>query len=818
MPSATNLLQLYEQAEAEQIDSAENIDEIKHILKSGDLSEFAEEIGSTDMSVIRQTLMQHLTDNQQLFAEAQSSMKKYTKQLKRKGIDIESFHAIKAMKMANEQKDADWKRDCDVHLDKLRPCERTINGVTTRQAIGASGYMGSEVTVTDGDEIDVLEDTPAMANDKGDVFRFYDDANDASEKDDPIRFTSSGAVNVSNFRIQPNLALQMKPHQVEAAEMILKEVGQGESGFLLAHAMGLGKSLTTIATFCAFFHAIPKMKCMLVCPKTLMSSWAAELMKWDDYVNFTYYEPVDEDKPMVIQRWVKHGGLIIIGNDRFRIQMEKEALDIDFIVIDEAHSLKNVDTRFYQSIKDHSPRRKLLLTGSPMQNHLMEYHAMLDLVQPHFMNAAEFRKEFVKVIERGAMADADSAEVTAAQIKIDVLQRRFSRYSHRRSVAVLKASLPTMHDFKLTYRVAGYDGIVSSKDAFEQTQQTITASIKQKTGLAVKLLNSIAKQTNGSDFCIVFSKRKDVLLKMSELISGPIIDGTTDAATRQRFVEEFQHGQHPVLYSTIKVGGVGLNLQRGNRILILDPSWNPVDDKQACFRAYRYGQQKEVYIYRFIVANSIEECIYRCAIHKNSAACRIIDEKEVERHFTRSQLQALQSFPEKVLKKTKDECLNAVIKHFDTCSAYALLFAEAEKDKLSEREQADADNAYNILMKNQSREITVGDQTQLVSSKDIFDSDGKLIPPLPICWKYNNIGHLEFEPIQPYSQEILHYTIEVLDLDNTLIKRMKPAAALVGNKQWTLKIGVTVDCRLRCCSHTADVTSEWSESSAILFV
>lgn len=812
MPSITTLLRLYEQAEAEHIDSGENIDQIRHILESGDLSEFAEEIGTSDTSVISETLMQHLSDNQQLHKDSKSTMQIYAKRLKRKRVDMESYYAVKALKMANEQKNEVWRKNCDVYLDKIRPCERTINGVTTRQAIGASGYLSSEATVKDGDEVDVLEDVPAMANDKGDILRYYDDANDASGKEDPIMSSFSGAINVASFRIQPKLALQMKPHQVEAAEMILKEVGQGESGFLLAHAMGLGKSLTTIATLSAFFNAFPNMRCMLVCPKTLMSSWTAELLKWDDHINFTYYEPIDEHRPVTFQRWVKHGGLIIIGNDRFRIQMEKEAVDIDFIIIDEAHSLKNIDTRFYQSVKDYSPRRKLLLTGSPMQNHLMEYHAMLDLVQPHFMNAAAFRKEFVKVIERGAMADADSTEVTAAQIKIDVLQRRFSRYIHRRSVAVLKASLPSMHDFKLTYRVDGYDGMLSSKNAFEQTQQTITASMKYKTKLAVLLLNSIAKQ---NDYCIVFSKRKDVLVRMNQLISGPIIDGTTDIATRQLIVDEFQHGQHPILYSTIKVGGVGLNLQRANRIIILDPSWNPVDDKQACFRAYRYGQQKEVYIYRFIVANSIEECIYRCAIHKNSAACRIIDEKEVERHFTRSQLQALQSFPEKVLKKTKDDCLNAVIKHFDSCSEYALLFAEAEKDKLSQREQSDADNAYNILMMNQSREIIVRDQSHLMSSKDIFDCDGKLIPPLPICWKYNNNGQLEFQSIRPYSQEILHYTIEVLDIDDNLIKRVKPAAIRVC-VEWQLKIGV--DCRLRCCSHTADETSEWSELSPVLFV
>ena len=138
MPSVAKLLQLYEQSEAEEVDSAENIDEINDILKSGDLSQFAEEVGTTDTSVIRETLIQQLTENQQLHAESRSTMKRYEKLLKRKGIDIHAFHAAKALKMADDHKDAAWRKDCDTHLDQLRPCERTINGITSRQAIGAS--------------------------------------------------------------------------------------------------------------------------------------------------------------------------------------------------------------------------------------------------------------------------------------------------------------------------------------------------------------------------------------------------------------------------------------------------------------------------------------------------------------------------------------------------------------------------------------------------------------------------------------------------------------------------------------------------------
>ena len=440
--SATKLLQLYERRQAEENESSSNIDTLEEYMNGtdDDVLQFSDELGTTDCVEIRKVIAQYIIDNKQLQTDTKYKLKKLENKLKRKGVDMCTYRHLKIRQEANIHENDDWKTQCDAYLDQTRPCTKTINNVTIRVPFGASGYVGSSATHEENDEVDVIEDTPAMENDAGDILRYYNDANDASGCEIPTHSSFSGALHVFNFRIQPKLALQMKPHQLEAAEMIIKEVGHGNSGFLLAHSMGLGKTLTTIATLCAFFHVTKNIKCMVVCPKTVQNEWFAELLKWNDYLNFTYYEPVDEDKPLTIEKWKRNGGLIIIGNDRYRIQMQKESVQIDFMILDEAHRLKNIDTNFYQTVKDFSPARKLLLTGSPLQNHLMEYHAMLDLIQPNFMNAAEFRKEFVKIIERGAMADANDEEVTAAQIKINVLQRRFSRHIHRRSVAVLKAS------------------------------------------------------------------------------------------------------------------------------------------------------------------------------------------------------------------------------------------------------------------------------------------------------------------------------------------------------------------------------------------
>ena len=243
-----------------------------------------------------------------------------------------------------------------------------------------------------------------------------------------------------------------------------------------------------------------------------------------------------------------------------------------------------------------------------------------------------------------------------------------------------------MNEFKLTYKAPLPEE--DHDNDFQLCQRTIEESLKKKTKLAVALIDAI---TQRGDAVLVFSRRIQVLKTIQSQRNGILMTGeeVKDPSKRQSIVDEFQNGDCLIFYMTTQVGGVGLNLFKANRIMILDPSWNPVDDRQACFRAYRYGQTKPVTIYRFIVKNSVEERMYRLAVHKNLAACRIVDEKDVERHFTKDQLKALDAYKDEPLKTTPDKVLNSVMHLFTSCSSHDVLFAESISEKLTEEELAE---------------------------------------------------------------------------------------------------------------------------------
>lgn len=641
-------------------------------------------------------------------------------QLEEKGYDLAAYYKQSVLAQAEHFKNAQWKRDADAFLEARRPVKRSRGreGVEEVCPVGASGFTGyveglnrdpltaSNIYEDEGlDEVDVLDASASpLEGDKSDTLNFYSYANDCQDQDIVTKVETSGAIVVGHIRVVPELAFCLKPHQNEAVKLIITRILENK-GTLLAHSMGLGKTLSAITVMDSLMRH-NKAKMLLLCPKTVLYNWPSELDKWDNHLALLWYSPIDDGNHSDIARWNRKGGLLIMGHERFRKYQSDctPSLSPDILFIDEAHKLKNEENMLYKAVSALTIP-KILLTGSPMQNHFREYCTMVGLVSDQ-VDTKTLKTEFADAIEACNMADASSAAISEGKAKMRAFTLLTSSCVHRRSAAILSLSLPPKIEYKLTYSVPKPTGQLQ---LFAEREQVLSISQPFKVKLVVQLIDEIRSGTN--DSILVFSRKPETLASIRSERDGFYMDGPTSTTERLNIVEKFVANDTPqIFYMTTGVGSLGLNLFKANRVIICDPSWNPQDDKQALFRAYRFGQQKPVTVYRMIAWNGqakdfkIEEYIYRLQVYKHSLASRLVDEQEIDRHFTRAELKHAvdqSSYASQFMSKVNDSALQALLhRGLIKVEDHDALFTE-EDEKLTELEEQDAENQYNIIMRKQ---------------------------------------------------------------------------------------------------------------------
>lgn len=646
-------------------------------------------------------------------------------QLEEKGYDLAAYYKQSVLDQAEGSKNAQWKRDADAFLETQRPVKRTRgrDGVEEVCPVGASGFTGyvegidrdpltaSNIYEDEGlDEVDVLDATASpLEGDKSDTLNFYSYANDCQDQDIVTKVETSGAIVIGHIRVVPELALCLKPHQSEAVKLIITRILENK-GTLLAHSMGLGKTLSAITVMDGLMRH-NKAKMLLLCPKTVLYNWPSELDKWDDHLALLWYSPIDDGNYSDIARWNRKGGLLIMGHERFRKYQSDftPPLAPDILFVDEAHKLKNEENMLYKTVSALTIP-KILLTGSPMQNHFREYCTMIGLVSDQ-IDTKTLKTEFADAIEASNMADASEAVISEGKAKMRAFTLLTSSCVHRRSSAILSLSLPPKIEYKITYSVPKQTGQLQ---LFAEREQVLSISQPLKVKLVVQLIDEIRSDTN--DSILVFSRKPETLASIRSERDGFYMDGPTSTNERLSIVQKFTADDIPrILYMTTGVGSLGLNLFKANRVIICDPSWNPQDDKQALFRAYRFGQQKPVTVYRLIAWNGnakdfkIEEYIYRLQVHKHSLASRLVDEQEIDRHFTRKELKHAvdqSSYASQFLLKVNDSALQTVLRQGSIkVEDHDVLFTE-EDEELTEFEEQDAENQYNIIMRKQQKDMT----------------------------------------------------------------------------------------------------------------
>ncbi|KAJ3574655.1 hypothetical protein NP233_g1623 [Leucocoprinus birnbaumii] len=450
--------------------------------------------------------------------------------------------------------------------------------------------------------------------------------------------------------LDPILSRRMRDHQKEGVKFLYecvmglrKHEGQG---CILADEMGLGKTLQTIALVWTLLKQNPYSgigpvvkKAMIVCPVSLVNNWKSEFYKWlgRDRIGVAICSK-DPIELHAFKNSPTHQ-VLVIGYERLRSMVNKsEKLrcfpQIDIIICDEGHRLKSSQNKTTQMFKDFKTRRRIILSGTPIQNDLSEFHAMAEFCNPGlFDDYPTFRRVYETPILKSRAPDATTKELELGEGRMNQLLTIAKSFVLRRDASLLKNYLPPKYEYVVfitptTLQLEIFRRILNPDRMDDLIEQSTTAESLALIGVLTKISNSpillrataeSAKEKEKSMFHkrnfteaarLVPENAQIDDMNLSEAFcrkkrySYFRLDGQTPQAQRQEYVNAFnksnQRGGFIFLLSS-KAGGIGINL-----IVMIYNLWPVATD----------GQKRPVYIYRFLTTGAIDEKIYQRQVTK----------------------------------------------------------------------------------------------------------------------------------------------------------------------------------------------------------
>uniref|UniRef100_A0AAQ4R0B8 DNA repair and recombination protein RAD54-like n=1 Tax=Gasterosteus aculeatus aculeatus TaxID=481459 RepID=A0AAQ4R0B8_GASAC len=534
--------------------------------------------------------------------------------------------------------------------------------------------------------------------------------------------------------VDPVLGKVLRPHQREVKVLEwwrrgLKRRISGSYGCIMADEMGLGKTLQCIALMWTLLRQSPDAKAeidkvIVVSPSSLVRNWYNEVGKWLG----GRVSPVaidggskDEIDRQLVNFISQHGlriptPILIISYETFRLHagvLHKGK--VGMVICDEGHRLKNSDNQTYQALNAMSAQRRVLISGTPIQNDLLEYFSLVHFVNAGILGTAqEFKKRFELPILKGRDADASDKDRETGEGKLKELISIVNRCLIRRTSDILSKYLPVKIEQVVCCRLTPlqselykhflrkakpiealqegkinvsslssitslkklcnhpalvYDKCVESAEGFEGALDLFppgycTKAVEPQLSGKMLVLDYILAmtRTTSSDKVVLVSNYTQTLDLFEKLCRSRRylyvrLDGTMSIKKRAKIVERFNSPSNPefIFMLSSKAGGCGLNLIGANRLVMFDPDWNPANDEQAMARVWRDGQKKTCYIYRLLSTGTIEEKILQRQAHKKAlSSCVVDEEQDVERHFSLGELRELFTLNEETASDTHD--------------------------------------------------------------------------------------------------------------------------------------------------------------------
>ena len=422
-------------------------------------------------------------------------------------------------------------------------------------------------------------------------------------------------VKSKNYEVPKDLNATLRDYQVSGFEFF-KTLSDYQFGGILADEMGLGKTIQTIA----FLLSNKDKKSIVITPTALIYNWKNELEKFAPTLKVGLLHASKSEREKILDN-IDNYDVILTTYTTYKNDIDKyKNINFDYCIIDEAQNIKNPDAIITKAIKNVNAKVKFALTGTPIENNLMELWSIFDFIMPGYLyNKSKFKSIFVNndknIIELKNLIKPFILRRTKKEV-ITELPDKIEQ----------KIIIDLEKEHKRAYK--GYVNLITRKIK-ENNQDNITVfsyltklrqlclspelMVKNYQGKNSKLDVLINIINDSSDEKILvfsqFTKVLEVIGKRlnEENISYSYLDGKTSAKDRVKLVEEFNTNNNKVFLISLKAGGTGLNLTSANIVVHFDPWWNPAVEDQASDRAHRIGQKNVVNVIKLIAKDTAEE-------------------------------------------------------------------------------------------------------------------------------------------------------------------------------------------------------------------
>ena len=454
--------------------------------------------------------------------------------------------------------------------------------------------------------------------------------------------------------IPEELENRLRPYQITGFHWLnyLNTVGWGG---ILADDMGLGKTVQALSMLSHYAKQEGSLKALVVCPTTLIYNWENEIKKFTPSLSWCIHhgslrarKPEDFEKYNIV--------ITTYGTLRSDIQLMLKIL-FDYVVLDESQAIKNPSSKVTKAACLLTTKNRLCMSGTPLQNNTFDVYAQMNFLNPGLLGSVEFfRNEFSTPIDK-----------FGEQEQKDHLRKLLYPFILRRTKEQVAKDLPEKTETILfcemedeqrrvydAYRNVYRDKImgVIEGEGIDKSQLTILQGLMKLRQIcdSPAILNEEEKYPNhsikldeltreiteniGEHKALVFSQFLGMLALIKEKLQENNIpfdyfDGSTPPHERERSIQNFQtNDDSRVFLISLKAGGVGLNLTAADYVYIVDPWWNPAVEQQAIDRTHRIGQTKNIFAYRMICKDTIEDKILQLQERKRILAKELISDDQ----------------------------------------------------------------------------------------------------------------------------------------------------------------------------------------------